>query len=356
MSFDIQEMRGSTVWNIYRLRHRIQLDPEYQRLSDVWTQEKRELLVDTILNDFDVPKLYFHKFKSPTKKGNKSYDYAIVDGKQRLETLWSFIEGRISIGQDFEYFKDTSVRASNMTYAELSKEHPDLKAQFDGFQLNVVLIETDELEMIEEMFSRLNEAAPLSAPEKRNAFGGPIPVAVRKLAKVQFFTKSLPFPNKRYRHYDLATKFLFAEYADKVSDTKKAYLDEFVRSFKRESRTKMPPALKAAEAVANRMFKVFTAKDALLRQVGIITLYYHLFRIAKGEGWVGDVTRKKLADFEKRRDDNRQKAEQDITKADYDLLEFDRYAQSPNDAVALKFRLKILLREVFGKHVNTDEL
>ena len=356
MSFAIQEMRGSTIWNIYRTRHRIQLDPDYQRLGDVWTKDKRELLIDTILNDFDVPKLYFHKFKEPLVKGAKSYDYAIVDGKQRLETLWAFIDGKIAIGEDFTYFKDPSIKAANMKYSELGNEYPDLKAQFDGFQLNVVLIETDELEMIEEMFSRLNEAAPLSAPEKRNAYGGPIPVAVRKLAKAGFFTKSLPFPNKRYRHYDLATKFIYAEHRSKVTDTKKAYLDDFVRQFKNQARTKMPPALKAAEANVGRMFKVFTQKDVLLRQVGIITLYYHLFRIASAEGWDDQITRKKLADFERLREQNRAKAEEDEAKADYDLLEFDRYAQSPNDAVALRFRLKILLREVFGKKVDTDKL
>src|SRR5207237_3207194 len=132
---------------------------------------------------------------------------------------------------DFEYFKDSSVQAGDMTYSELGKAYPDLKVQFDSFQLNTVCIETDDLEMIEEMFSRLNESAPLTAPEKRNAYGGPMPAAIRKLAAETFFTKHLPFPNKRYRHFDLATKFLLAEHEGKVVDTKKAYLDEFVENF-----------------------------------------------------------------------------------------------------------------------------
>lgn len=356
MSFDISVLRNNTVWNIYRMRDRIQLDPDYQRLSDVWTGDKRELLIDTVLNDFDVPKLYFHKFKEPITKGGKTYDYAIVDGKQRLETLWGFIDGKIAVPEEFELFKDKSVKAGNMTYSELSTAYPDLKAQFDGFQLNVVLIDTDELEMIEELFSRLNEAAPLSAPEKRNAFGGPIPVAVRRLARLSFFTESVPFPNKRYRHYDLATKFLFAEHSRKVSDTKKAYLDKFVKDFKSQSRTKMPPFVKRAETTIAAMHGVFVKNDALLRQVGIITLYYHLFRLARADGWDADITRKKLADFEKEREANRTKAEKDMAKADYDLLEFDRFAQSPNDAVAVKFRLRILLRDVFKKNVHDDDL
>jgi len=75
--------------------------------------------------------------------------------------------------------------------------------------------------MIEEMFSRLNEAAPLTAPEKRNAYGGPLPRLIRKLATKPFFTKNLPFRNKRYRHFDLATRFLLAEDKKGVVDAKK---------------------------------------------------------------------------------------------------------------------------------------
>src|SRR5260221_673287 len=124
--------------------------------------------------------------------------------------------------------------------------------------------------MIEEMFSRLNESAPLAAPEKRNAFGGPLPVAIRKLAGDTFFETKLPFSNKRYRHFDLATKFLFAESERKVVDTKKAYLDKFVKDHADESRTKMPFFLKEAKENVGRMAKVFTQGDPLLRQVGTV--------------------------------------------------------------------------------------
>jgi len=356
MKFEITELRSSTVWSLYRMRERIQLDPEYQRLSDIWTLDKRQLLIDTILNDFDIPKLYFHKFHRPLQKGGKSYDFSIIDGKQRLETMWSFIDGKIALADDFKYFRDSSVSAANMTYTELGKAYPDLKVQFDSFQLTVIAVETDELEMIEEMFSRLNEAAPLTAPEKRNAFGGPLPKAIRKLASDTLFTESIPFPNKRYRHFDLATKFLFAEYKGHVVDTKKAYLDEFVESFSHQPRTKMPRFLKKAQDNTARMASVFTHKDPLLRQVGIVTLYYHLFRIAAKEGWLPEITRKRLADFEKLRQVNHNLAERDITRANYDLIEFDRYAQSPNDATAIRFRLRILLREVLKKDVATDDL
>jgi len=227
---------------------------------------------------------------------------------------------------------------------------------FDSFPLVAICIETEDVEMIEEMFSRLNEAAPLTAPEKRNAYGGPLPAAIRKLATKPFFTKRLPFPNKRYRHFDLATKFLLAEYKEKVFDTKKAYLDEFVYSFHDKPRNSRLRFLIAAQDTAAEMAQVFVHKDALLRQVGMVALYHHLFRIAIKEGWRSDITRKKLLDFEKLRESNRGRAEKNLAEADYDLIEFDRLAQSPNDAGAIKFRLRVMLAKIFNKKVKTDEL
>ncbi|KMJ87821.1 hypothetical protein ACH58_25945 [Achromobacter xylosoxidans] len=356
MSFSITDFHGSTVWKLYRIRERIQLDPDYQRLGGVWAPENRQLLIDTIINGFDIPKLYMHKFNAPLHVGRSSYDYAIVDGRQRLEALWSFIDGKIALADDFEYFKDKHVAVGGMTYQELATHYPELKADFDGFPLAVVLIETDELDMIEEMFSRLNEAAPLTAPEKRNAFGGPGPVAIRKLAKEVFFTQSLPFPNKRYRHYDLATKFLMASHENRVVDTKKSRLDDFVASFVDQPRTKSLPCFKEAQRVVQAMSRVFSANDALLRQVGMVMLYFHLFRVSTEEGWGGEVTRKKLLDFEKKRIENRQHFEQGkIDKVNKDLVDFDSYAQSPNDGGAIRFRLQVLLDQGFGRKHEDDE-
>src|SRR5579859_3543849 len=127
MKFELTAPLNSNAWSLYRLRDRIQLDPEYQRLSDIWTLDKRQLLIDTILNEFDIPKLYLHKFNEPLKKGGRTYDYAIIDGKQRLETMWGFIDGKIALADDFEYFKNSAVKAGSMKYSELGQAYPDLK-------------------------------------------------------------------------------------------------------------------------------------------------------------------------------------------------------------------------------------
>jgi hypothetical protein len=187
------------------------MNPLYQREGDIWNLDKRQLLIDTIVNQFDVPKIYLHKFPRAVQRDDgKTYEYAVIDRKQRLTAIWAFIDGRFPLASDFAYLKSEenglTVTAGGLTYADLARKYPDVKTDFDSYALDVVCVETDEIELIEDLFSRLNEAVPLSAPEKRNALPGPLPPAVRTLARHSFFTAKLPFSNRRYRHYDLAAK------------------------------------------------------------------------------------------------------------------------------------------------------
>ena len=356
IKYEVGSIHGASVWTLYRMSKKIQVDPEYQRQGEVWTMDKRQLLIDTLINRFDIPKIYLHKFAKPKIVKGAKYDYAIVDGRQRLETMWSFIEGEMNLSDEFEYFHDTSVEASGMTYQDLATECPDLKTDFDNFQLNVITIETDDIDLIEEMFSRLNEAVPLTAAEKRNAWGGPVPKAMRDLSATPFFRKKLPFANKRYRHYDLALKFLLTQNQQAVVDTKKAYLDHYVKEKENLPKTQSLPATTRAKKTVATMATVFADDDPLLRSVGMIILYFHVFRIAVDEGWADKITRQKFVNFNKSREANRLKAEADIASADYDLIEFDRYSQSPNDSYAVKFRLKVLLKACFNKSRQIESL
>lgn len=78
----------------------------------------------------------------------------------------------------------------------------------------------------------------------------------------------------------------------------------------------------------------------------MVILYYLLFQKSQGQAWRRNITRSKLMAFENKRQRNRKKAEDDIASADYDLLEFDRLTQTPNDQYAIKFRLELLEKYV----------
>ena len=346
---EMAELPQSTILYLYSDREHIKIDPEYQRIGDIWTTEKRQLLIDSILNGFDIPKIYLHKHSPPKTEDNVPIKYSIIDGRQRLEAIWKFIDGDYPLAEDFCFIDDEANKnkVGALTYSELGKKFPERKLKFDAYRLSVVGIQTDDLEIIEDMFSRLNEAVPLNAPEKRNAFGGPLPKVIRSIARHDFFTKNIPFPNNRYRYYDLAAKFLLLESRKALVDTKKVYLDRFVKECSDDIDLKKIQKLTRETLTA--MNKVFTERDSLLRSAGSVVIYYFLFRTALQEKWTNKVTRSALDNFEQQRVKNREIAQRDFAKADYDLLEFDRYIQSPNDAYALKLRFSIVMKKLFNK-------
>jgi len=357
-SFTIYELPQSTTLMLYLERSKFCLDPPYQRFGDVWTLTKKQLLIDSILNGFDIPKLYF--IEGPRDEQCRGHKYAVVDGKQRLGAIWDFMDDKFPLARDFVYREDSRVDAGGLTYSELAKKYPRLRARFDGHRLSVVVVKTDDVEILEEMFSRLNEGEPLSAAEKRNAMGGPIPPLARELSKHPFFTSRLPFQNRRGRHWEIATKFLFFEDRNGIADTKRDYLDKFVSRWKelergspKRARDGAQKLYEASKAVLDELSRVFGGGDSLLRATGMVILYYLLAREVKKVGGT-KFSRDALERFENERRANREIAREDVARAEWELLEFDRLSQSLNDASALKFRLGVLSKHVLGRSVDAQ--
>ena len=169
-----------------------------------------------------------------------------------------------------------------------------------------------------------------------------MPQAIRALAQQRFFAHNLPFLNSRYRHYDLATKFLYLEHSDDLTDLKKIRLDIFVKDFRGKKPEEAQTLVEACKRTTNQMSAVFVGNDPLLSSVGNDVLYYWLFRIATIENWSEKLSRQSFIKFEQVRKENRDTAEVDLSAANYNLMEYDRLVQSPNDSLALKFRYRIL--------------
>ncbi|MCF3501863.1 DUF262 domain-containing protein [Stenotrophomonas maltophilia] len=343
-------LKNSTIMLLYSERDRIQLDPPYQRMGGVWTLEKKQLLIDSILNDYDLPKLYFHELP---REGNSSSEfvYSVVDGRQRLQAIWDFIDGRFSLSRDFEYQRDLSINLSGLSYEDIAKGHPKMRIAFDSFVMPVVSIRTDDEDLIEDMFSRLNEAVPLNAAEKRNAIGGDMVVAIREIAASDLFTKCVKFNNNRYQHRESAARLLLSEEAirthGRLIDTKKEYLDALARDYSSDRKTEVLTLKSAVLSVTNSMAQLFNEKDELLQSQGNMVVYFLLFRAALSTGEVDLLTRRKIIDFREKLKDNRIKASEDYAESSYELLEYDRLTQQgTNDASNIKERFGIIAKEM----------
>src|SRR5712691_8197247 len=66
--------------------YRIDLDADYQR-EKIWSREDQEKLLDSIVQNIDIPKIYLARTAD-----NESFDFECIDGKQRTVTLLNFFK------------------------------------------------------------------------------------------------------------------------------------------------------------------------------------------------------------------------------------------------------------------------
>ena len=334
---------------LYAEKDSIRLDPPYQRMGDVWPLEKKQLLIDSIINDYDIPKIYFHIINGHGKS-EQEFIYAVIDGRQRLEAIWGFIDGKFGLSEEFEYQKFPTINLTGLRYDDIAQLHPKVKIMFDSFVLPVIGVETEDEDLIEDMFSRLNEAVPLNAAEKRNAFGGEMVKLIRDLSDHDLFTTKVSFTNKRFQHREVAARFLLVESSlqsiGKLVDTKKVYLDAMARNYSQMS-AEIERFGKSVRDVLNEMARAFSDGDPLLRSQGNMVVYYLLFRKAISLNECNRITRRKLLDFHLEVSNNRIAAELNIETSSFDLLEFDRLTQQgTNDASNIKERFSVLAKSM----------
>lgn len=336
--FSISEMRDSAILALLDMKNLILENPDYQRPGGVWSPQKRQLFIDSLINGYDIPKIYLHALPEIDAEGHK---FAIVDGRQRLEAIWDFADDKFPLAGDFDFFSNPDVQASGMKYSDLIREHPRLVTKFHARTLSIIVIATSDIDVVEDMFSRLNQAEPLNAAEKRNAFGGKLPSLIRDLALCDFFTSRVKISSSRYRHHDIATKMIYLQFNSEIVDTKKSSLDIFVKNSRFIANTAVERLVEGVQGVLTQMANIFWEKDTLLRSSGMIVVYYVLFsRLAAAK--LSIPARDNLVLFEELRAENRRKFEQGLPDIDLRLIEYDELAQSSNDASAIRTRYELL--------------
>jgi Protein of unknown function DUF262 len=152
-----------TVGKALAWRSAIDIDPPYQRPADAWDRRRQQRFVDSLLNGFDVPKFYLHDVRGGPQP---TIAYTVVDGKQRLTAVWSFLADGFPLADDF---RSTSCPpgleaeprpAAGMRFSDLA---PRWRTELLQTHLSVVLIQDATLDEIEELFARLNSGVPLPA-------------------------------------------------------------------------------------------------------------------------------------------------------------------------------------------------
>jgi uncharacterized protein with ParB-like and HNH nuclease domain len=104
----------------------------------VWTLPKKQLLIDSILRGWHLPKFYFRKVDENT--------FECVDGQQRLTAIFEFFDGDLALSSD------TAARIGARAYRDLPETILD---DFDDFEIEIEEIEDASDTELEELFQRL---------------------------------------------------------------------------------------------------------------------------------------------------------------------------------------------------------
>lgn len=244
---------------VHGWKNHIDTNPDYQRPA-VWSTAQKQLLMDTILRGYDIPKIYMRQVgKSPQR-------FDVVDGQQRLRAIWSFVEGEFRLSKDADDVDGDAI--ANCRYDELPLE---VRSMFDVYPLDVIVMADSEEDEVREMFLRLQNGTTLKAQEKRNAKPGDMRRFVKDLTQHDIFITSVPFQNKRFTHDHIAAQITLIELAGgpvniKDKDLNRMYDENLVFQ-------DTCPKAKKIQRTLDYMHKVFPAKTPELERYNFISLY-----------------------------------------------------------------------------------
>jgi uncharacterized protein with ParB-like and HNH nuclease domain len=178
-------------------REKYNFDVEYQRKSNVWNDDKKSFLIDSIMKNYPMPPIFIRP-SIDNQSGKTKYD--IVDGKQRLESIIGFIEDRVPLT---DYFSEDGIFIDGAGDIELSiggkffseikssQEYNDFVKQFWTYSINIDYLYQDDIALIANVFDRLNRnGEPLNRQELRNAKYSQsfILIAVKELSANDFWS------------------------------------------------------------------------------------------------------------------------------------------------------------------------
>ncbi len=208
------------------------LIPPYQR-KFVWTENKKSKFIESLLINIPIPYL----FLADTPSG----DLEIIDGVQRLLTIYSFCKNDSKLElDDLDYCKE-ELRLKNLE--KLPKLNgicfTDLLESRRKRFLNktiraIVLTEKADEDVRFDLFERINTGSDsLKAMEKRRgAFQGRFTDFIKEIATNSLFTSTLNITdNKKKRREDEELALRFFAYSDNYLNFTKSvqgFLDDYL--------------------------------------------------------------------------------------------------------------------------------
>lgn len=313
---------------IFKRRNRYEI-PEWQR-DEVWPDEKKVLLIDSILRGWKLPKFYF------SKTSNSPEEFEVVDGQQRLSAIFDFFEGKLAIGPR------SKEEYGGVRYEDLNDDVVD---RFDDYELEIDVITDATEQELREFFQRLQGGLQLTASEKLNAVHSKLTDFARSLARHPFFRDKVAVADTRKAYFDIVSKAAAIQ-IDGL-DTGLRYEDlrsTFEANSNFSATSNVGRRLKMTLDLLNR---TFSSRDANLRNRSTIQSFITLAAkfIEAGNQQGNEAGLHRFLDHFSR--ELAKQVELGQAATDHDYLEFQR-TLSANVKAGAKVRHQILLRKLLA--------
>jgi len=181
-------------WTIHKLLQvydQIDLAPAYQR-GPAWKPERQALLLDSIFNGYDLPKIYIARKKS-------GHLYEVIDGQQRIKTLHIFHQGEKLLNPES---LGRGVGNHKLSINDLSAIE---RKTFDDYKLTISIVEDATPSFKRALFTRLQLGEHLNSAELRNALASSAPRQFRSIAQTHTFFGYAGIKDSRYQRDDYLT-------------------------------------------------------------------------------------------------------------------------------------------------------
>ena len=208
----------------------IKLDPEFQR-QGVWNPKQKSELIESIIIGIPLPILYI--------KENKDGNWILIDGRQRLSTIFDFMDNKFSLSnltilKEFNGSKFSEEVEAKLNPTSKHKDFIDsnIRGKIEDVNLVLHIIKEPTPERLTyDLFDRVNRGGTrLNNQEMRNAiYQGSSTKFLKALSKIESFqlaTSYIPVSRMKDRYLVLRA-IAFYLWKKKISKENNGSLIEY---------------------------------------------------------------------------------------------------------------------------------
>ena len=273
-----------TVANIEKMHDEkkvLSFDHPIQRKSEQWSDTQKSLLIHSMLANYPVPNIYVLREDSQEldEKNKPVFNYFVMDGKQRLTSVLSYIWGEFPLDENIPaiIIEDVEYQIAGKYFCDLDEP---VQYEIKRYKFEIVAFEECSNREIEEIFFRLNNSTPLTKSQVAKAkVGVEIAELINELLTSKFFTTSCNFSKAQLKASDdqklLIHSMMLLDTNNvpdfELKDFSENSILEYSESIRGTYTDKQSNILKSA---IQYLTDAFPEKNKQLRKISIPTLVY----------------------------------------------------------------------------------